>query len=69
MRKHFIARAAHVDEGGLRASAKASLMPAVDIAVLLAEMKARKVAHDNGDHPSGFVLGADQILICDDQKE
>ena len=64
---HFIVRAAHVDEEGLRASATASLMPAADIAVLLAEMKARKVAHDNDDHPSGFVLGADQILVCDDQ--
>ena len=63
----FIARAAHVDEEGLRASATASSVPAVEIAVLLAEMKARKVAHDNGDHPSGFVLGADQILVCDNQ--
>ena len=38
-----------------------------DIAVMLADMKARKVAHDNGDHPSGFVLGADQILVCENQ--
>ena len=63
----FIARAAHVDEEGLRASAIASSVPAVEIAVLLAEMKARKVAHDDGDHPSGFVLGVDQILVCDNQ--
>ena len=62
----FIVRAAHVDEEELRASAAASSMPAPDIAVLLAEMKARKVAHDNGGHPSGFVLGVDQILVCDD---
>ena len=34
---------------------------------MLADMKARKVAHDNDDHPSGFVLGADQILLCDKQ--
>lgn len=64
---HFIARAPCVDEEGLRASAKASLMPAPDIAVLLAEMKARKVAHDTSDFPSSFVLGADQILVCDNQ--
>ena len=63
----FIARAAHVDEEGLRASATASSMLTGDIAVMLADMKARKVAHDNGDHPSGFVLGADQILVCENQ--
>ncbi len=63
----FIARAAHVDEEGLRASATASAMPVAEIAVLLAEMKARKVAHDHGYHPSGFVLAADQILFCDNQ--
>ena len=63
----FIARAANVDEEGLRASATASPMLTEDIAVMLADMKARKVAHDNGDHPSGFVLGADQILVCENQ--
>ncbi len=63
----FIARAANVDEEGLRASAMASSMPTVDIAVLLADMKACKVAHDKGEHPSGFVLGADQILVCGNQ--
>lgn len=64
---HFIARPAHLDEEGLRGSAIASSMPTVEMAVLLAEMKACKVAHDSGDHPSGFVLGADQILVCDNQ--
>lgn len=63
----FVARAANLDEEDLRASATASLMPTVDIAVLLADLKARKVAHDNGEHPSGFVLGADQILVCEKQ--
>ncbi len=63
----FIARAAHVDEEGLRASATASSMLTGDIAVMLADMKARKVSHDNGDHPSGFVLGADQVLVCENQ--
>ena len=63
----FIARAANVDEESLRASATASSMLTRDIAVMLADMKARKVAHDNGDHPSGFVLGADQILVCENQ--
>ena len=58
----FIARAANVDEEGLRASATASSMLTGDIAVMLADMKARKVAHDNGDHPSGFVLGATRSL-------
>ena len=63
----FIARAAHVDEEGLRASATASSILTEDIAVMLADMKARKVAHDSGDHPSGFVLGADQVLVCENQ--
>ncbi len=64
---NFIARPANVDEIGLRGSAAASMMPAADTAIMLADMKARKVAHDNGEHPSGFVLGADQILVCDGQ--
>ena len=58
----FIARAAYVDEEGFRASTAASSVPAVEIAILLADMKARKVAYDNDDHPSGFVLGADRFL-------
>ena len=61
---NFIARAANVDEVGLRGSAAASSMIAADIAMMLAEMKALKVSHDNGEHPSGFVLGVDQILVC-----
>lgn len=64
---NFVVRPAHVDEEGLRGSATALSMPPVEMAVLLAEMKARKVAHDSGGHPSGFVLGADQILVCDNQ--
>ena len=64
---NFIARPANVDEVGLRCSAVASRMPAADIAIMLADMKARKVAYDNGENPSGFVLGADQLLVYNDQ--
>ncbi len=64
---NFVTRAANIDEASLRDSAVASSVPAADIAVMLAEMKARKVAQENGKNHSGFVLGADQILICDGQ--
>ena len=61
---NFIARTADVDEISIRESAHASSMPFGDIAIMLAEIKARKVAHDDGENPSGFVLGTDQILVC-----
>ena len=64
---NFIARAANVDEVSLRDSALTSSMPLTDIAIMLAEMKASKVAVDGGEHPSGFVLGADQILVFNEQ--
>ncbi len=64
---NFISRGANVDEISLRDSARASSMTLAEIAIMLAEKKARKVAHDNGKHPSGYVLGADQVLVCDEK--
>ena len=64
---NFIARTADVDEISIRKTALASSMPFGDIAIMLAELKARKVAHDNDENTSGFVLGADQILVCQKQ--
>ena len=58
-----------IDEGALRAAAIAEAIPAHDIAVMLAEMKASvAVQRLNTEHlvsPS-YVLGCDQILICDE---
>ena len=67
----FVTHAPNVDEVSVRHSTKASDMPAEDIAVLLADMKAHKVAQAaimgdvEGASASGFVLGSDQILFCD----
>ena len=57
-----------IDEGALRASAIAEAIPAHDIAVMLAEMKAAvAVQRLDTEHsvPPIYVLGCDQILICD----
>ncbi len=64
---NFIARAANVDEVSMRDLALKTSMPLTDIAIMLAEMKASKVARDNDENPSGFVLGVDQILVFDEQ--
>jgi septum formation protein len=58
-----------IDEGALRAAAIAENIPARDIAVMLAEMKASvAVQRLNTEHSVSavYVLGCDQILVCDD---
>ena len=58
-----------IDEGAIRAAAIAEAIPAQDIAVKLAEMKAAfAVQRLNAEHlaPPTYVVGCDQILICDD---
>jgi septum formation protein len=66
----FISRPANIDEIGVRKAAEASSMPAEEIAILLADMKARQIANDvllgdDSTSTSGFVLGSDQILFCE----
>ncbi len=57
-----------IDEKALRAAAIAEAIPAQDIAIMLAEMKAAVAVQGlNTEHlvPPSYVLGCDQILICD----
>ena len=57
-----------IDEGAIRAAAIAEAIPAQDIAVTLAEMKAAvAVQRLDAEHlvPPTYVVGCDQILVCD----
>ena len=58
----FTACPAHIDEAGIKQSAQAESMPVTDLAILLAELKATRVARQ---FPEALVIGADQILICE----
>ena len=58
-----------IDEGAFRAASVAESIPAQDIAVLLAEMKAAVAVQClETDHLVSpiYVLGCDQILVCDE---
>ena len=58
-----------IDEGALIEAGAAEAIPAQDIAVMLAEMKAAvAVQRLDIEHliPPVYVLGCDQILVCDD---
>ena len=58
-----------IDEEALRAASVAENIPARDIAVMLAEMKAAvAVQRLEADHlvSPAYVLGCDQILVCDE---
>jgi septum formation protein len=58
----FEAQAAHIDEAGMKQSALAAGMSAPDAALLLAEMKAKRIARH---HPEALVIACDQLLVCD----
>jgi septum formation protein len=58
----FEAKAAHIDEAEVKRSALAEGASAEDAALLLAELKARRVARTAGD---ALVIGCDQLLVCD----
>jgi septum formation protein len=58
----FEARAAHVDEAEVKQSARASGTTPGDTALLLAELKALRVARRD---PDALVIGCDQLLVCD----
>jgi septum formation protein len=51
-----------VDEESVKLSAKAEGMTAADAALLLAELKARRISERV---PGAVVIGADQILVCE----
>jgi len=53
---------ATVDEEAVKQTYRAKGHAAVECALALAEAKARRVA---GRHDRAFVIGADQILVCD----
>ena len=55
---------ARIDEEAVRAALEAEGSGPRDIADVLAEMKAARVSHR---HPDDFVIGCDQILVCDGQ--
>ncbi len=53
---------AFVDEAEIKAGAKAEGMSAVDTAMLLASLKAERIARR---FPEALVVGGDQILVCE----
>ena len=58
----FDVEAASVDEASVKASLSAEGAPPRDVADVLAELKARRVA---SARPEALVLGADQVLVCE----
>lgn len=58
----FEVRPAAIDEDEIKRGARASGMSADDTAMLLAEMKAMRVARSV---PDAIVIGADQLLVCE----
>jgi septum formation protein len=58
----FEALPATVDEAGVKAAARAEGARAEDAALLLAELKAVRVARRR---PEALVIGCDQLLVCD----
>ena len=59
-----------IDEAAVRAAGIAEGIPASDIAVMLAEMKATAATQRLAlEHPlpPAYILGCDQILVCDEK--
>ena len=59
-----------IDEAAVRAAGIADMIPASDIAIMLADMKACaavKLLSLECQIPPVYVLGCDQILVCDDK--
>ena len=59
----FTAAPASIDENEIKAAFRAESRPAAECATALAEAKAARVARR---HPGSLVIGADQMLVCDD---
>jgi septum formation protein len=60
----FEARAAHVDEAGVKRGARAGGATADETALLLADLKATRIARRE---PDALVIGCDQLLVCDER--
>lgn len=58
----FEAKAAHIDEAEVKRAGLAEGASADDTALLLADLKARRVARAAGN---ALVIGCDQLLVCD----
>ena len=58
-----ICQAAAVDEEGMKAALKAERATPAQVAETLAELKAQRIA---AKHPGALVIGADQMLSCND---
>ena len=58
----FETRPAHIDEVAVKQAVQAEGGPAEDAALLLAELKAQRVALAI---PEALVIGADQVLVCE----
>jgi septum formation protein len=54
---------ARIDEDAVKQAARAEGEPPDETALMLASLKAERVART---HPDAVVIGADQILLCDD---
>ena len=60
---YFEAQAAAIDEGEIKRGARAEGLDADATAVLLADLKAQRIARKQ---PDALVIGADQLLVCGD---
>jgi septum formation protein len=58
----FTARAAHIDEAEVKRAGQAEGASADEVALLLADLKARRIARGA---PDTLVIGCDQLLVCD----
>jgi septum formation protein len=58
-----VAMPAYVDEAAVKGAAKADGWDASELALALAELKAQRIS---GKFPAALVIGADQMLVCDD---
>ena len=54
---------AHVDEAAVKAAARADGWEAAELALALAELKAKRISRK---FPDALVIGADQLLVCGD---
>ena len=60
----FSVRAASIDEAAVKSAGRAEGASAADVAILLADLKAQRVARSA---PEALVIGADQLLVCEDR--